>query len=195
MTITTSEQESLRHHLQYGNISISAEPYTPDGYQNLIELLCANITTAPETTLASVVVPGVCIVTPASMTGIVAYAKLVVNVGEDSEIVTASSVTASTFSARFTRAHAAGTVLVIWSGTARLRHLLHRADQAWAALQSPEVGATAGLKSVDKADVVWDTSAAVLRDRQRHYRAIVAELSSLVRVATRNSGAQLVSVY
>jgi hypothetical protein len=195
VTISASEQESLRHHLQYGNISISAEPYSADGYQNLIALLCQNISTASETTLASSATTGVCVVTPASMSDIVAYAKLVVNVGDDAEIVTVQSLTASTFNARFQRAHAAGTVLAVWSGTARLRHLLHRADQAWAALQSPEVGSTAGLRSVDKGDIVWDTSAAVLRDRQRHYRAIVAELSSLVRVTARNSGAQTVSVY
>jgi len=129
------------------------------------------------------------------MTGIVGWAKLVVNVGDDSEIVTVQSVTASTFSARFQRAHAAGIVCAVWSGHARLRHLLHRADQAWAALQDPSVGATAGLKSVDKGDVVWESSAAVLRDRQRHYRALVAELSSLVRITARGSGGQLVSVY
>lgn len=193
MSITDSEAESLRHHLQWGNVE--ASPYTPDGYQDLIALVVANLTTAPETNSVSAIVAGVTIVTPAAMTGIVPYAKLLVNVGDDSELVTVAGVTASTFSARFQRAHAAGVPIAVWSGTARLRQLLHRADQAWAALQAPEIGATAGLQSVDKGDVVWQQRGAVLRDRERHYRAIVAELSSLVRVTARKSGAQTISVY
>jgi hypothetical protein len=68
------------------------------------------------------------------------------------------------------------------SGLARLRYLLHRADQAWQAMQDTAIGATAGLKQVDRGDVEWFGSFQVLKDRLDHYRAIVNQISSLVRV-------------
>ena len=60
--------------------------------------------------------------------------------------------------------------------------LLHRAEQTWQAMQDPSVGATAGLKQVDKGDVEWFQGFQVLKDRLSHYKAIVSQISSLVRV-------------
>lgn len=195
MTITDYERESLRQHLGYGSI-IDATPYTPDGFQPIFDLIQAHLTTGPETSCASAIIKGIAIVTPASMTGIVPRAQLVVDVGDDCEIVTVAAVTTSTFSARFALAHAAGCQLAVQSGTARLRMLLHRADQAQQALNDPSVGATSGLASVDKNDVVWQERGAVLRDRKAHYRAIQQQVSTLVRVPLLESGgAQLISLY
>ena len=130
------------------------------------------------------------------MTGIVARAQLVIDVADDTEVVSVRSVTPTSFAARFKLAHATNTPIAVMSGTARLRMLLHRADQSWAALQDPSVGATSGLASVDKGDVVWQPNFRVLTDRQKHYRAIVAQISTLVRVPVREtSGAQTISVY
>lgn len=113
-----------------------------------------------------------------------AYAKLVVDVGEDSELVTVRSVTATTFTAKFLKAHpSSGYPVALMGGHARLRLLLGQADTAWQALQDPSVGATAGLKQVDKGDVEWFQGFQVLKDRLNHYKAIVMQISSLVRVA------------
>lgn len=196
-TLTDFEVASLRQHLGYGAISVDAYPYTPDGFQAIFDqVIGPNITTGPETTCASVIPAGMVIVTPASMTGIVPRATLVVDVGDDAEVVIVASVSGSAFAARFARAHSAGSQIAVMSGTARLRILLHRADQAWSALQDPSVGATSGLASVDKGDVVWFAGFQVLKDRVRHYRAIVAQISSLVDVPPRETGgAQTASIY
>ncbi len=183
-SITAAECESLRHHLQYSNISADASPYTPDGFQALFEQVIApNLTSGAETSAASSIAQGLAIVTPLSMTDIVPRAQLVIDVGDDTEVVSVVSVTGSTFTARFRSAHAAGTPIALQSGTARLRMLLHRADQAWTALQDPAVGATAGLASVDKGDVSWFQGGRVVKDRLAHYKSIVAQISSLVRVS------------
>lgn len=186
MSISTAECESLRHHLQYGNIDSEAYPYTPDGFQALFEQVIApNLTTGAETTSASSIVAGLAVITPASMTDIVPRAQLVIDVGDDAEIVVVGAVTISTFSARFRQAHAAGTPIAVMSGTARLRMLLHAADKAWSALQDASVGATSGLKQVDRGDVEWQPGGRVIKDRQAHYRAIVDQIGSLVRVTPR----------
>jgi hypothetical protein len=195
-TITASEIDSLKFHTGHGSISVDAEPYI--SYHALFEQIIApNLTTAPESSSIGGISAGLTNVTPVSMTGIQSYTRLVVDIGADVECVTVQSVTASTFTARFQRAHAAGAPIAIMSGTARLRMLLHQADTALEAISDSSVGAAAGLASVDKGDVSWFDRFAVLRDRKAHYHAIVAELASLVRVVQRNSssGAQTVAVY
>lgn len=181
-SISTAEVESLRTHLGYGSLGIGT-PYTPDGFQELFhDVIAAYLTTGPETEAVFGFNAGDSQVTPYAMTGIVPYAKLVVDVGADVEIVSVRSVTPTRFVARFARAHSVGTPIAVMSGTARLRLLLGQADAAWQALQDPSVGATAGLKQVDKGDVEWWAGYRVLKDRLQHYRAIVSQLSSLVRV-------------
>jgi hypothetical protein len=192
--ISDSECQALKFHLGFGSIGADAEPYV-DFVALFEQVIAPSLTTAPETSSASAIVPGVALVTPVRMTSIVPYARLIVDVGDDSETVVVQSTTATTYSARYQRAHPAGTPIAVDSGTARLRYLLHRADQAWAGLQDPSVGATAGLGSVDKNDVVWQPHGAVIRDRLLLYRAIQAQLGSLVRVTPRNANVTAVSVY
>lgn len=196
-SLSSSEVDSLRHHLQYGNISSDAEPHTPDGFQALFEQVIApNLTTGAETASASAITQGLAIVTPVSMVGVVPRATLIVDVGDDAEIASVKGTTGATFSARFQASHPAGCPIAVMSGTARLRMLLHRADGAWTAIQDPSVGATAGLQSVDKGDVVWQPGGRVVKDRLAHYRSIVDQISSLVRVSpVRESGGALTSAY
>lgn len=194
MTISESETASLKFHLGYGSIGVDAEPYV-DFYALFEQTIAPNLTGGAETSIASAIIAGVAIVTPASMTGIVSHARLVVDAGTDVEAVTVKSVTASTFTARFTRPHAAGCPVAVMGGVARLRMLLQQADTAFEALQDPS-GATAGLSSVDKGDVVFQPRGAVLRDRLRHYQSIQSQLGSLCRVTPRNSSSgSVLSVY
>jgi hypothetical protein len=197
-TITASEIDSLKFHTGHGSISVDAEPCI--SYHALFEQIIApNLTTGPETTATGSIAAGVSTVTPASLTGILPYARLIIDVGADVEAVTVKSVSVGSFVATFQRAHVSGVPIAVTSGTARLRMLLWQADQAWTAFQDQSVGATAGLRSVDKGDVVWADGAgfAVLAERQKHYRAICAELASLVRVVQRSSssGAITMAVY
>lgn len=197
MAITDTEVESIRFHLGYGNIGLGAEPYTSDGYLTLIkDVLIPNLSTAPATSSASPITAGNATVTPVAMTGIVANARLVVDVGSEVEIVAVRSVTISAFTALFTKSHFAGVPLAVLSGEARVRMLLNQADTAWQAMQDPSIGATAGLKQVDKGDVEWFQGFQVLKDRLAHYQAIVMQLASLLGVAAVNSCTPLqTSVY
>ncbi len=158
MALSTSEVLSLRFHLGYGNISIDGWPYSPDGFVALFEQVIApNLDGSTETTATTAITAGTsATVTPVAMTGIVAHAKLVVDVGDDVELVTVRSVTVSTFTAKFAKAHpSSGYPVALMGGHARLRLLLNQAETAWQAIQDASVGATAGLKQVDKGDVEW----------------------------------------
>lgn len=188
MAISDPEKESLRFHLGYGNLDFGAYPYTPDGFKELFEqVIQPNITGGAETSATTAIAAGsTVVVTPLAMTSIVANARLVVDVGDDAEIVAVRSVTLTTFSAKFTKAHpVSGYQIALLSGQARLRLLLNQADAAWQAANSMAVGAVAGLKSVDKGDVVWFEGFQVLKDRLTQYKSIVMSLSSLVRVLPR----------
>lgn len=200
MALTTIEVESVRFHLGYGNIGLDASPYTPDGYYTLLQdVLIPNLSTGAQTT-TSTTVPGAAVttVTPAAMTDIVVNARLVVDVGPSVEIVTVRSVTLTTFSAYFARSHSGSYPIALLSGESRLRMLLNQADAAWQALQDESIGSTAGLKQVDKGDVEWFPGFQVLQDRLAHYKAIVAQIASLLRVdavGTAAYGPSITSVY
>lgn len=191
MTLSSSEVESIRFHLGYGNIGLGVSMYTPDGFKELFDQIIAPYLTGDtETTATTAIVAGTnTTVTPVSMTGIVPYAKLVIDVGDDVELVMVRSVTVSSFTAKFTKAHpASGYPIALMGGHARVRLLLNQADVAWQSMQDASIGATAGLQSVDKNDVVWFGGFQVLKDRLKHYYAIVDQLSSLVRVSRVGSG-------
>lgn len=197
MALSDSEIESLRQHLGYGNIGVGGYPYTPDGFKQLFDdVIAPNLTGDTETTATVSVTAGAnATITPVSMTGIVRWAKLVVDAGDDAETVTVRSVAASTFVARFAKAHTGTCPIMLSGGHSSLRLLLHSADLAKDALTSSDVGATAGLKSLDKEDVVWFEGGEVLKGKLEHYRAIIGQISQLVRVtpawATGGGGSQL----
>lgn len=189
MALTASELDALRFHLGYGNIAVGAEPYTPDTFYEVFSgVVSPYLSTGNETSATTAIAANtVAVVTPAAMTGIAAYGRLVIDVGQDAEVVTVQAVSGSTFTARFAKAHSSsGYPVATMSGLARLRMLLGAADAAWAAATSSDTGAAAGLKSVDKGDVVWFNGYRVLRDRLDHYKSIVTSISSLVRVAPAN---------
>lgn len=190
-TVSDAEIEALRFHLGYGNVAIGGYPYTPEGFVQLFtQVIQPYLGTAQETTATTAITAGIATVTPASMTDIARNVRLVVDVGEDAEIVTVQATTATTFSARFAKDHASsGYPIAVDCGIARLRILLHKADAAHTALTSPNITRVAGLNSVGKGEVVWFAGNRVLRDTLAHYQAIVAELGKLVRVDPIDTGA------
>lgn len=184
MTITTSEIERLRFFLGYGNIAVAAYPYTPDGFFELFyDVVAPNLTTGAQTS-ASVAIAGAGIVTvtPANMTEIVLYARLVIDVADDEETVTVRAVTGSTFDARFAKAHAAPYPIAVDSGETRLRSLLAKAEATLGKKVGSEITAAAGLKMVGQGEVEWFSSTASLLTTDAQLVSIRRELSSLVRV-------------
>ena len=193
MTLSTSEIESTRHHLGWGNMAVGSAPYTLDGFWHTFnQIVSPYLGTGTETSATTAITAAsTTAVTPGAMTDIEVNGELVVGVGDQAEIVQVTAVTGSTFTAYFAKAHAAtGYPIATMSGKARLRLLLHDANVAWRAFQDAAVGGTAGIKSLDKGDVVFQdtggergsSSSGVLKQRLAHYRAVVKALSQLVRV-------------
>lgn len=191
MALSTSEVESLRLHLGYGNLSNVALPYTPDGWWEVFgDIVSDALGTGTEDASTTAVTAGsVTTITLTDASEFVAWSEAVIDVGDDAEIVIVKAqVTGSgteTITAKFAKAHSAsGYPVATISGKARLRMLLHDANKAWVSLTGSSIGAVAGLKSVDKGDVVWQDggSSLVLSGRRAHYMAIVNAISQLVRV-------------
>lgn len=185
--LTSAEIEAVRFHLDYGNISVGGYPYTPDGYFELFTNVVAEyLTTGAETTAATAVTADTIVtVTPASMTGITANSRLVIDVDTDQEIVVVKSVTPTTFTARFAKAHTGTYPVAVDSGVQRLRRLLALAEAAYAALTSEDTGAAAGVKKVDEIEFFGgakNSGTSVLDGKLAHYRAIVERIASLIRV-------------
>lgn len=182
MAMTDAEVEATRFHLGFGNLDFGSYPYTSDGFKALFaEVIAPNLTIGAETTATtSITGTGGQTVTPASMVGIAPQSRLVIDVGDAAETVVVSSVTSTTFIARFTVAHSGGYPVCVASGQTRLRALLHQAEKAWEACLSQNIGGTAGIKKVDEVEFFGGFQ--VLKDRLAQYKNIVLQLSSLVRV-------------
>lgn len=189
--ITVSETEKLRYHLGYGNVGIGGYPYTPDGYFELFTNVIAQYLTSGAVTTASVAIAaaGTFEVTPASMTSIATYVRLVIDVPPDEETVVVRAATVTTFSATFTKAHAAPFSVEVESGVTRLRALLAAADRALADCFSGATASTAGLKKVDEIEFYQALKGAatnlVLAGKLEQYKRIVLAIADLVRVRPR----------
>lgn len=184
MALTTAEQEALRFHLGYGNLSSVSLPYTGDTFWTQVAFVSDTLGIGTETAAIDAITAGATVeVTPDDMTGIAVYGQLVVDVADAAEIVTVQAAAISTFTATFANAHpTTGYPIATMSGLARFRLLLWDADKAWRACTDGSVGVSAGLKSVDKGDVVWFEGFRVLRDKLTHYMAIANQLSHLTRI-------------
>lgn len=183
--LTDAEIEELRWHLGWGNISVGGYPHTPDGYFEAIrDVVAEYLTTEAETSATTAITANTTtVVTPVSMTDIAANVRLLVDVGDEAEVVTVKATTATTFTAKFAIAHAAtGYPVAVYSGLARLRFLLHQANKAFTTLTGSEITNAAGLKSVGRGAVEWYGNGAKFTALTQHYRGIVMQLSSLVRV-------------
>ena len=191
MALTAGEVEALRRHLQYGNIGVGAYPNTPDGfYEVFYDVISPYLSTGTETSATTAITANTTTtVTPASMTGIAVYGRLVVDADEAAEVVTVKAVTATTFVAAFKKAHAAsGYPIATDSGVARLRLLLNDADKAFATMTGSTITGSAGLKSVGRGAVEWFGAGAVLSAVQQQYRAILDQIAGLVQVPVNGDG-------
>lgn len=184
MALSDAEVQSLRFHLGYGNVTVGAYPYTPDGFLELFEQVIApNLAAGDDTSASTTVVAGsVTTVTVLSLTGIEARGRVVVDVGSDAEIVDVKATSGLTFTARFAKDHSGTYPISTLSGESRLRLLLADADKVWQTLQSEDITGTAGLKQLGQGEIEWFPGGGVLSETLKHYRSVQSSISSLVRV-------------
>lgn len=201
MSLTTAEIESVRHHLGWGNISVAAYPYTPDGFYEVFnQIVSPNLSVDTETTsTTSVTAAGNATLTLGVVTNITANTRLLVDVGDAAEIVTVRSVSGLTVTAAFTKVHAQPYPVAVMCGVARLRMLIYSADTAWSKLQSASVTGTSGIKQLGQGEIEWFSPSAVYQSVLTHYLGICMQLSSLVRVPmndeSRSRGSAQLEVY
>lgn len=184
MSLSDTEIQSLRFHLGYGNISANAYPYTPDGFLELFASVVApNLQSGFATTTSTAVATvGVASITVAAIGTIAARTRLVVDVGEDAEIVDVKNVSGLVVTARFAKEHAGTYPVSELSGESRLRLLLADADKAWQTAQSSDITGTAGLKQLGKGEIEWFPGGQVLAETNAHYCSIQDSIAALVRV-------------
>ncbi len=185
MAVTDAEIESLRFHLGYGNLG-DQSLYTPDGFREVFyQEIQPNLTGDTETTATtSATASATGTIAVGSMTGIVTHARLVVDVGDATEIVVVRAVGVSSFTAAFALDHAQPYPVAVMGGQARLRLLLHRADALWQAKQSSDISDVAGIKRIE-GDVEWFPGGNTLDDREKAYEKVVGELMWLCQVKPR----------
>ncbi len=186
MSLTKSEIENLRAHLRHGNIGVGASPYTSDGFYSLFDQVIApNLSTDTETTSVSPIAAGIASCTPLVMTNIVVAATLVVDIGEDAEIVEVKAVNGGSFVARFAKAHdLLGYPVLVMSGKARLRFLLGEANRAFSKAFGSSITQTAGLKQLGQGEIEWLAGGrGVINDVLFQYAKIMEQISELVRVS------------
>lgn len=184
MALTDSEIQSLRFHLGYGNLDVGASPYTPDGFQSLFDdVIAPNLESVATTTASTSTTAGAsATVTVGAITGIAAWAQVIVDVGDDAEVVAVRSVSGLTFTATFAKTHTQPYPVAVNSGEARLRLLLWQADKAWQTMQSSSITQSAGLKQLGQGEIEWFPDGSILSDTKSHYMAIVSSIAQLVRV-------------
>lgn len=187
MALSDAEVESLRFLLGWSNLGIRAYPYTNDLYwESLYGVVVPSLTEGAVTTASvAIAAAGIFDVTPASMTDIVPYARLIVDAGEDEETIAVRATTATTFNARFARAHAAPFMIAVESGLTRARGLMRRAFVALEQLTGTKILSSAGLKMVGQGEVEWFGPTAVLMATNAQMLAIRQQLASLVRIPLR----------
>lgn len=183
MPALESEIERCRYHLGYGCIGLGSQPYTDDGFYNVFHDISApNLTEFEETTVALAITAGVVTVTPASMTGIARHVRMVVDVGDDTETIVVRGAGISTFTARFTKDHAAACPIAVESGLTEMRELIHSLDKEDKAFKSGTVSQAAGIKQVGRGQIEWFGPYAVEVSKARAYKALVGRLSELLRI-------------
>ena len=189
MTVSVAEIEALRFHLGKGQLGPLSVVYAGNNYYEFFQgVIKDNLSDYASTTATATITSATTVeVTPVSMTDIVPYARLYVDVGDSLDVVQVKAVGASTFTASFAKAHTGTFPIQLECGVARLRQLLWSADKAFQAMQASTVTETAGIKQLGQGEIEWFDGTAVLEGKARHYQTIVEELAKLVMIDTGSS--------
>lgn len=178
MTLNTSEITRVKHELGFNMLLVGAEPYvTVTRYfeQVAVPNLIAGVDTTSSTSVSAVTSPTAVTLTLASGTGILAFDTVVVDVDSAQETVTVQAIVGNSLTVILSKAHSGtypveveGGVSLVRNYLAKLRRISNRIDL---------FGARAGIKSLDKEDLVFFGAAhehsgfRTLRDMQTHFRA------------------------
>ena len=192
----------LRAELGYNVLTLGAIPYI--GYTSLFDQVIQPYTEAGASTTSSTTVAAATAPTPATLvlvsgTNFAAGQRVVIDVDDRQEVVTAQNVSGASLTALLTLAHSGTYPVTVEGGETLIREQLTRLRAINA--QITAAASTAGIKQVDVIHFYGGGSAGVSqidvlykqRDRARD------ELASLVGVQNmwraRRSGGQTLSVY
>lgn len=163
MTLLDSELARIKAELGFNVLNVGAEPYV--GVTRYFEQVvvpnlnsAAIATSSTAVTAVTPVAPGSTSPTPvdltlSSATGFAMFARVVVDVDELAEMATVRSVTGSTINVALVGAHSGTYPVCVESGETLVRYYLGKC-RATAELIK-DFGDRAGIKSADKADVVF----------------------------------------
>lgn len=202
MALSDSEVVRLKAELGYNVLTLGAIPYI--GYTSLFDQVIQPYTEAGASTTSSTTVAAATAPTPATLvlvsgTNFAAGQRVVIDVDDRQEVVTAQNVSGASLTALLTLAHSGTYPVTVEGGETLIREQLTRLRAINA--QITAAASTAGIKQVDVIHFYGGGSAGVSqidvlykqRDRARD------ELASLVGVQNmhraRRSGGQTLAVY
>lgn len=159
MTLLDSELARIKAELGFNLLGIGAEPYigvTRFFEQIAIPNLSAGAVTTSSTTVTAVaegasVVPVT--LTVDSIDGILMFARVVIDVDDLTEVATVRAVSGSTITVALRLAHSGTYPIQVEGGESMVRFYLAKCRLV--ADQIGEYGESAGIKSIDKQDVVF----------------------------------------
>jgi N-formylglutamate amidohydrolase len=169
VALLASELERIKAELGYNVLTIGALPYV--GHSQLFDSVVQPYLSAGASTTSSTSVTAASSATPvaltlASATGFSAGARVVVDVDDRQEVVTAQSLSGSTLTVLLTLAHSGTYPITVEGGETIVREILKRLRLIHAAID--DASSTAGIKQVDEIHFFGDalSSQTVILEKQ-----------------------------
>lgn len=181
MSLTDAEVVRIKYELGFNVLTIGAVPYI--GITQLFEQVIQPYMSAGASTTSSTTVAAVTTATPATLvlasgTGFESGARIVVDVDDRQEIVTAQNVSGANLTALFKLAHSGTYPVTVEGGESILRDVLGKLRTVHNQIASAT--GTAGLKRVDVieffGDSVETSQTATLNRALMHWRDELASL-------------------
>lgn len=159
MSLLDSEIAQIKYHLGYNVLTIGSLPYI--GHTSLFEQVIQQYTDSGAATTSSTAVVAATSATPstivlASATGFAAGARIVVDVDDRQEVVTAQYVTGSSLTLLLRLAHTGTYPVLVEGGETIIRSILRRLYDV--SVQIGDAYTTAGIKKVDEIEFFGDGS-------------------------------------
>lgn len=159
MALLDSEVVRLRYELGFNTLSVSAEPYI--GVTALFEQVIQPYLTAGAATTSSTAVTAATTATPvtltlASGTGFASGCRVVIDVDDRQEIVTAQNVSGASLTVLLTKAHTGTYPVTVEGGETIIRDLLGKLRHVADKLES--AATKAAIKRVDEIEFFGDSA-------------------------------------
>lgn len=201
MALTDGELIRIRAELGYNLLGIGAVPYI--GVTQLFEQVIQPYLTGGASTTSATAVTAATTATPATLvlasgTGFVSGARIVVDVDDREEIVTAQNVSGTSLTALFKLAHSGTYPVIVEGGESIVRGILRQIRGVQS--QIGKATSTAGIQQVDVIHFFGasqaTTQAAQLKGLLNYWRdQLAAELGVRNLWNDRAAGGQVLSIY